>query len=265
MQLRAPPAKQWSRVKLLLEGRSWPNKQRKKKRTVLLCTALQVCQPKVPRHCSETAPTALTCLTSVCLSAVVAQNTCPCCRHRIASPSIPDGPLFGPAPHPHPHPYICPLPTAHCPLPPSWLLSPTSCAATTPAACAPRREPQAPERRPPSFVSQVNGLRQPLAAVSRPLRGKPSPHTGTVEPYRTPPDDKTNTRVRPRLASCPLFPRRLAAPTSRLSLLRQSSNAGGPQPLAEAPLYPTSPRPAPSPCPSGAPQRNRNVSRGDDC
>ena len=41
----------------------------------------------------------------------VAQNTCPCCRHRIASPSIPDGPLSGPV-------LALALALAHCHSPP---------------------------------------------------------------------------------------------------------------------------------------------------
>lgn len=89
---------------------------------------------------------------------------------------------------------------------------------------------------PPQPVPEVNGLRQPLAAVSRPLRGNPSPHTGTVEPYRIP-DDKTNTRHRPRVASRGTTPRRLGAPTYRPSPPpRPFYLSGGPQPLAEAPL-----------------------------
>lgn len=105
------------------------------------------------------------------------------------------------------------------------------------SCCVPFLSSNPISRQPPSQpVPQVNGLRQPLAAVSRPLRGNPSPHTGTVEPYRIP-DDKTNTRHRPRVASRGTIPRRLGAPTYRLSPPpRPFYLPGGPQPLAEAPL-----------------------------
>lgn len=160
-----------------------------------------------------------------------------------SSPSIPDGPLFGPC------------------LPFSWSL--VSRPATTPATCTSFEDIHFQDSSILSRVPKVNGLRQPLAAVSRPLRGKLSPHTGTVEPYHT--LDKTNSRDRPRVAFCGPIPRVLGAHTSRLLPPRQHFLSGGPQPAAEGPLWTLSPSPGLSQCLCGLPSRKRNVSRRKDC
>jgi hypothetical protein len=92
--------KQWSRVKLLLkaERSSPPPTQRKKRTRTTTAQALLHRQRTQSTSGSTERPPPLTCLTSLCLSAAGRTKYVPLLpsSHRIASPSIPDGPLSGP-------------------------------------------------------------------------------------------------------------------------------------------------------------------------
>lgn len=226
---------QWSRVKLLKT--KLPDTKKEKRTTTAHanhCLHPQACNPASQAASQSTValaerpppPHLLTYLTLFVRRGRTEYVRAPAAviaSHRHQSPTA----LFLARPLPSPSTIAAPSP-----LRPAFRLSRShhSC-------CVHFLSRNAVSRKPPSQrVSEVNGLRQPLAAVSRPLRGKPSPHTGTVGPYCIP-DDKTNTRVWPRVASRPSIPRRLGAATCRLSLpSRQISPHGGPQPPAEAPL-----------------------------
>lgn len=96
---------QWSRVKLLKT--KLPDTKKEKRTTTAHanhCLHPQACNPASQAASQSTValaerpppPHLLTYLT-VCPPRSHRIRACPCCRHRIASPSIPDGPLFGPA------------------------------------------------------------------------------------------------------------------------------------------------------------------------
>lgn len=215
----------------VVEGRSYLTQREEKEEAPTRNPASHRQRAKVPHGLTrgDPIPHRLTCLTLLCLSRRGRTKYVPAAvipSHRHQFPTA----LFLARPLPLPAPSPIAIPSSSYPI---FCLSRSHHS----SCCVPFLSSNPISRQPPSQpVPEVNGLRQPLAAVSRPLRGNPSPHTGTVEPYRIP-DDKTNIRHRPRVASRGTIPRRLGAPTDRLfPPPRPSYLSGGPQPLAEAPL-----------------------------